>query len=260
MSLEEREGTLDRVTEKGILLGGDRLSYSKWFEGERPTEDLLGCKIRVVVDAGEKCTFVKKVIQIGEKAPGWKLPENQDKSFQGGPGRRMSPEELELKREEGKRIARSVAIDRAISMVEKGITIEKIADLAFAVEAYLLKGELPEDVQAALPEVPAEHRTELSPGASPAKAVQEAIPAPKPPKKNEIPAAKALPKRLAPQSVNALFNEAVRGGLVKDWQGYVVYVQGVLKVQGKTPYQMSALEFAQVESLVRSRLGRSSAA
>src|SRR5258706_11694612 len=102
MSLEEREGTLDQVTEKGILLSGARLSYSKWFEGDRPTEDALGCKIRVVVDAGDKCTFLKKVIQIGDKATGWKPPENSNKGSWGGGGRRFSPEELELKREEGR--------------------------------------------------------------------------------------------------------------------------------------------------------------
>src|SRR5258706_5365036 len=114
MSLEEREGTLDQVTEKGIVLGGARLSYSKWFEGDRPTEDLLGRKIQVVVDAGEKCTFLKKIVQIGQKTEGWTPPEPGNRgSFGGGGGRRFSPEELQLKRDEGIRIARSVAVDRA---------------------------------------------------------------------------------------------------------------------------------------------------
>lgn len=260
MSIEERTGTVDRVTDKGILLSGIRLSYSKWFDGDRPTEDLLGCNVRVLVDAGEKCVFLKRILSVEGKAPGWKPPETRERGSWGGGGRRFSPEELELEREKGVRIARSVAVDRAITMAEKGITLEKIADLTSAVEAYLLKGELPQGPKASLPEIPEEHRTEPPQSASPAMAVQELIPAAKPPKKDAVPAAKALPKRLAPQSVNALFNEAMRGGLVKDWQGYVAYVQGVLKAKGKTPYQLSPSEFVIVEALVRSRLGHSSAA
>ncbi|HLY73464.1 MAG TPA: hypothetical protein VKU80_05030 [Planctomycetota bacterium] len=199
---------------------------------------------------------MKRILSVDGKAEGWKPPENREKGSWGGGGRRFSPEELELERQKGIRIARSVAIERAITMVEKGISLEKIEDLMSALESYLLKGEFSK----AQPEVPAEDNAELLPSASPAKAVQEVNPAPMPPKKDAVPPAKARPKRLRPQEVNALFNEAVRGGLVKDWQGYVAYVQGVLKVQGKTPYQMSPQDYVVVEARVRSRLGQSSAA
>jgi len=261
VSIEEREGICDRVSEKGIVLGGTRLSYSRWFEGDRPTEDALGCTIRVLVDAGEKCVFLKRVLQIGQRSMGWKPPESSERGFAGGGGgRRFSPEELELKKDEGTRIARSVAIDRAITMVEKGIAIEKIANLASALETYILKGDLPQAPKTALPEVPAEDRTVPPRSATPVRTAQEAIPAAKPVKKDAVPPAQARPKRLRPQEVNTLFNEAMRGGLVKDWQGYVAFVQSVLKVQGKTPYQMSPQDYVLVEARVRSRLGQGSAA
>jgi hypothetical protein len=260
MSLEEREGTLDRVSDNGILLNGERLSYSKWFDGERPTVEALGCTVRVVVDVGLKCSFIKRILRIGDKTPGWKPPESSKGGAWGGQGRRMSPEELDLKREDGTRIARSVAIDRAITMAEKGITMERIVDLASAVETYLLKGILPQAAQASLPEVPGKKGSEAPASGKPTKAAQAPTPVAEPPKKDVVPLAKAKPKRLTPQAVNALFNEAMRGGLVKDWQGYVAYVQSVLKVEGKTPYQMSLQDYAVVEGQVRSRLSRGSAA
>jgi len=157
MSTEVREGVVDHLTENGVVLGGTRMGYSKWFEGERLTEAALGHTVKVLVDAGEKWTFLKKVLSIGEKVPGWTPPSRPDKGSWGGGGgfRRISPEELELKREEGIRIARSVSIDRAITMVEKGIAIEKVAPLARLVAEYLLTGKLPGPAAAALPpEVP----------------------------------------------------------------------------------------------------------
>ncbi len=75
VSIEERQGIVDQVNDKGIVLSGARLSYSKWFEGERPTEDALGHQVTVIVDAGDKCTFLKKIVRLGEKANGWKPPE-----------------------------------------------------------------------------------------------------------------------------------------------------------------------------------------
>jgi hypothetical protein len=258
VSVEEREGTLDRVNDKGILLSGARLSYSKWFEGDRPTEDQVGCTIRVVVDAGEKVSFLKKVLHIGDRAPGWKPPENSEKNSWGGGGRRLSPEELGLKQDEGTRIARSVAIDRAISMVDKGIPLQKVADLALALEAYILKGELPRGANAPEPEVP-EKKGPVNPASqSPAKSVSIANPErPRPPAsaKEAAPPVSAKPHRLAAKLVNALFNEALRGGLVDDWSDYVAYAEDVLKVQIKNVYQLDVPAFARVETLIRSKLG-----
>jgi hypothetical protein len=264
VSIAEKDGVLDQVTDKGIILDGNRLSYSKWFEGNRPTEDDLGCRIRVVVDVGTKCSFVKRVVQIGAKVEGWKPPEPSQRGFGGGGvGRRFSPEELDLKREEGTRIARSVAIDRAISMVEKGIQIEKIADLASALEAYILTGELPLTAKAVKPEVPAEDRTVLPPSASPAKSAPIVHPeSSRPPAsaKEAAPKAGAKPKRLASQAINALFNEALRGGVVEDWADFLQIVEDVLKVKGRSPYQMDVPSYLRVEAVIRTKLGKSSAA
>jgi hypothetical protein len=258
--IEERDGTLDQVTEKGILLSGARLSYSKWFEGGRPTEDALGCKIRVVVEVGEKVTFLRKVLQLGGKMVGWKPPEPSQRGFGGGGGRRYSPEELELEIAKGVRIARSVAVERAIIMVEKGITIEKIAGLASAVEAYLLKGELPQAPKADLPEAPGKTGAEPSPSANTVKVAPEGGPPAAPAKKESSPSAPAKPKRLASRSVNLLFNEARQGGLVADWNDYLALIQNVLRVAIKSPYHLGVQDFAQVESFVKSKLGRQTAA
>lgn len=262
MSIEEREGTLDRVTEKGILLSGARLSYSKWFEGERPTEDLLGCKIRVVVDAGEKCTFLKKVIQVGDKAPGWKPPENPEKGSWGGGGRRLSPEELDLKHEEGKRIARCCAVERAIDMRERGITVHEIATEARLLEEYFRTGNLPPAASKPKQDLPATSAAVSTPSATPALSGSSALP-----ESARLPASQAeaaprptKPKRLASQAVNALFNEALRGGVVGDWADFLALFEDVLKVKGKSPYQMDIPSFEKVESVVRTRLGRGSAA
>ena len=264
MSIEEREGVLDQVSEKGILLSGTRLSYSKWFEGDRPTEDALGCQMRVIVDAGEKCTFLKRVLSIGGKSVGWKPPEPGKKGFfGGGGGRRFSPEELELKREEGIRIARSVAIDRAATMVREGITIDKVAPIALAIESYLLTGKLRSDAKAPSGQAPKETAPEELPTEGPQKVVSSASPeSPRPsgPATGTDPSKPAKPKRLAAKVVSSLFNEALRGGLVEDWQDFLSYFESVLKVRVKNPYQVSAEEFGRVEAVVRSKLGRSTAA
>jgi hypothetical protein len=263
MSLEEREGTLDLVSDKGILLSGDRLSYSKWFEGDRPTQDSVGSKVRVLLDVGEKCSFLKRILAIGEKAIGWKPPEPGKKGFfGGGGGRRYSPEELELKRDEGIRIARSVAIDRAISMIERGVTIEKIASLASAVEEYILKGKLPKGTKEPEEEAPA-RTAPARPAPTPPKATPSATPESSPPVEptKEAEASKpARPKRLAAKTVNAVFNEALRGGLVDDWHDFMAKIEEVLKFRVKSPYHLDLPQWSRVETFVRSKLGRNSAA
>jgi hypothetical protein len=263
MSLEEREGTLDLVSDKGILLSGDRLSYSKWFEGERPTQDSVGSKVRVLLDVGEKCSFLKRILAIGEKAVGWTPPEPGKKGFfGGGGGRRFSPEELELKKDEGIRIARSVAIDRAITMVERGVTIEKIAPLASAVEEYILKGKLPSVPKEHLQEAPEKIAPER-PMTTPPKTTPSASPESSPPvapAKEAESSKPAKPKRLAAKTVNAVFNEALRGGLVDDWHDFMAKIEEVLKFRVKSPYHLDLLQWSRIEAFVRSKLGRNSAA
>lgn len=264
MTIEQREGVLDQVNEKGILLSGQRLSYSKWFEGDRPTEDALGRTIRVIVDAGDKCTFLKKVLSVGDGVAGWKPPQNPKGGSFGGGGRRMSPEELELEREKGIRIARSVAIDRAITMVEQGISIEKIGPLAAAVEEYLLKGTLPPAPVAARQEAPTaptpDDPSRPGSGSPASQGNTRAAPDDKAPKNEGAAEKPARTKKVSGLAVNALQKEAMRAGIVADWKDFHELFRSVLRKEVKTPYNLTVDDFAKVESYVRTKLGRSKVA
>ena len=233
MPLEERQGVLDRATEKGILLGGVPLTYSKWFQGDRLSEDALGRTVTVLVDRTDKGQFVKKVVSIGEKPAGGTPPA-------AGPGggsppgaafpRRISPEELELKRQERVQIARSVSIDRAIELSAKGLSLERIAPTVKAIEEYLLSGRLSGGLP---PSGDAPSASEPSP--------REVRPSPRPP-------------RPLSQAVGALFNEARRAGLVADWKAYADLVRSLPGLGDKDPYTLTADEFARVELHVRKAL------
>ena len=74
------------------------------------------------------------------------------------------------------------------------------------------------------------------------------------------PAKPARPKRLAAKLISGLFNEALRGGLVDDWQDFLAEIEKVLKVQIRNPYQLDPSAFSKVEAVFRSKLGQSSAA
>lgn len=210
MALEEREGVLEVATERGIVLSGERLSYSKWFEGKRLGVSALGCKVRILVDVGPKWSFVKRVLWVGEKPPGGTAPAEGR-----WPGRRMSPEELELKRAEGVRIARVCAVERAVEMAGRGVSVEEIASRVRLLEEYFLTGKLPEG-------------EEVSSGRP--------------------------PRRLQTRAVNALFNEARGAGIVSDWKGYEALIRQVLGGETKSAYELGPEEFAKVESYVRPRL------
>jgi hypothetical protein len=259
MSLEERDGVLDQVTEKGILLSGVRLSYSKWFEGDRPTVDALGQKITVVIDRTENWQYLKRVISIGEKVPGWTPPASPSANPKGGSwmggGRRISPEELELKRAERIQIARSVSIDRAIDLAEKGISIEKVAPQAKVIEEYLLSGKFPigtvpsgngRQAPEFAPEIPPPPPAPRSKGEQ-----EEPVPAAEEKADADVPPPSRKPRRSTSQAVNALFNEARRGGLVADWKAYADLIESLPGQKGKAPYALSADELAKVEAYVR---------
>lgn len=258
MAIAKREGVLDRVSEKGIVLGGARLSYSKWFEGERPTESDLGSKLTVLVDAGEKCSFLKRVLAIGEKVPGWNPPPAaQSGSWGGAGGRRLSPEELELKKAEGVRIARCCAIERAVDMAERGITVDGIAAHARLLEEYFLTGILPPSA----PPGAARKPEEVPPGKSKAEAPAPMKSTPTAPNgapsgdKSQSPSPPARARRLESRAVNALFNEAKRCGLVAGWQDYESLIRKALGgADLKSAYHLSPEDFAKVESHVRPRL------
>ena len=257
MSLEEQEGVVDRLTEKGVVLGGTWFGFSKHLKGPRLTEAHLGHQATVLFHTYMERPYIDVVKAIGEKVPGWKPPENPKSGSWGGQGRRMSPEEIALKREEGVRIARSVAVDRAISLLKEGIGVEEISSLAQAVEGYLLSGKFPVAGNPPKQDVP-------RPPASPLPA-PEPVPASYDPKgaasassgdSKARSAGVPRTKRPDPKAVNALFNEAKRAGFLSDWGGYVTLCRGILKSPAKSPYGLTALEFTQVESDLRARLAR----
>jgi hypothetical protein len=203
--------------------------------------------------------YIDVVKAIGEKVPGWKPPESPKGGSWGGGGRRFSPEEVTLKREEGVRIARSVAVDRAIAIARDGITVDKIAPIAQLIEGYLLSGKFPPSGNAAEMEVPPVD-------SKPQPAPMPALPSPEDPKGQVHPpspdkgarpsAAVFRTRRPDPKAVNALFNEAKVAGLVSDWSSYLALCRGVVKTQVKSPYGLTTQEFAKVESDLRGRLAR----
>lgn len=265
MSAEVREGVVDRLTPNGVVLGGTRMGYSKWFEGERLTEAALGHTVQVLVDARDHWTFIKKVLFVGGKVPGWPPPRESPSAGPsgGGPWRRISSEELTLKREEGVRIARSVSIDRAITITEKGIPIDRIVPLAHLLEEYLLSGRLPGPEAAARPpEVPP--GSPLTPESDPVPVSPPSAPPPPeeaaPAEPAPVPPKAARPKKPTSQQVNGLFNEARRAKLVADWKAYEALIRRVLGVEVKSAYHLAPEEFSRVEAFVRSRIGPSKVA
>jgi hypothetical protein len=263
MSLEEREGVVDRLTEKGVVIGGTWFGFSKHLKGPSLTETHLGHKVTVLFHTYMERPYIDVVKAIGEKVPGWKPPENPKGGSWMGGGRRFSPEELALKREEGVRIARSVAVDKAIAVVRDGIAVEKIAPLARVIEGYLLSGQFsPLGSARELEKPSAPVRPSSAPALAPAAhdVPPEAPGATKaPPSGQEVrsPAAVTRTRRPDPKVVNALFNEAKVAGLVSDWNGYLALCRGVVKSVVKSPYGLTAQEFAQVEVVLRGRLGGS---
>jgi hypothetical protein len=164
----------------------------------------------------------------------------------------MSPEEIDLKKAERTQIARSVAIDRAITLVEKGLPFEKIVALTHAIEEYLRTGKLPT----------VSHETGKSPDpeASPAAKAGDSDVPQVPEEKKPVAGRPGKPTRLPTKAVNELFNQAKRAGLIEGWTDYEKLIRGVLKVEGKSPYTMNAAEFATVESFLRPRLAQAKAA
>ena len=260
MNLEERQGTLERLTEKGVVLSGTWFGYSKYLKGEPLGETHLGCPVTVLVHEFNEKLYIDRVKSIGGKIPGWKAPEAPARGFFGGAGRRMSPEELELKKAERVQIARSVAIDRAIQLVEKGLSIEKIAAQTHAIEEYLKTGVLPRVSQGtgvstlpAAPNRPAEPEPPVS------EVPHDPASLPPEPKKN-VANRPGRPARLPSKAVNELFNQAKRAGLVEGWSDYEKLIRGVLKVEGKSPYTLTALEFSAVEAFLKPRIAQAKVA
>jgi len=262
LSLEEQEGVVDRLTEKGVVVGGTWFGFSKHLKGPRLTESHLGHKVTVLFHTYMERPYIDVVKAIGEKVPGWTPPAKPKGASWMGQGRRFSPEELALKRDEGVRIARSVAVDRAIAITKEGIAVERIAPLAQVIEGYLLTGkfsEMESAREAEKPPVSAKPLSVPTPAPQPESDPKEQAQATPSAKEERSSATVSRTRRPDPKVVNALFNEAKVAGLVSDWSTYLAVCRGVVKSQVKSPYGLSAPEFARVESVLRGRLAGGSA-
>lgn len=259
MSLEEQEGVVDRLTEKGVVVGGTWFGFSKHLKGPSLTEAHLGHKVTILFHTYMERPYIDVVKAIGEKVPGWKPPENPKGGSWMGGGRRLSPEELALKREEGVRIARSVAVDRALAAVRDGIAVEKIVPLALVIEGYLLSGKFPSLGNATgseKPPVSSKPASAPAPASASTDVAKEQAQAKPSEKEKPPPSTVARTRRPDPKAVNALFNEAKLAGLVADWNTYLALCRGVVRSQVKSPYGLTTQEFAKVESDLRGRLAR----
>ena len=70
MSLEVQEGVVDRLTEKGVVLGGTWFGFSKHLKGPQLTETHLGHKVTVLFHTYMERPYIDVVKAIGEKVPG----------------------------------------------------------------------------------------------------------------------------------------------------------------------------------------------
>ena len=86
MSLEEREGVVDRLTEKGVVLGGTWFGFSKHLKGPSLTEAHLGHKVTVLFHTYMERPYIDVVKAIGLEHPEqlqaaipYVIPENYDR-------------------------------------------------------------------------------------------------------------------------------------------------------------------------------------
>jgi hypothetical protein len=264
MANEGRQGTLERLTEKGVVLSGTWFGYSHYLKGDRLTEAHVGCPVTVLVHEYKEKFYIDKVTSIGEKIPGWKPPEAPKKGFQGGGGGwRTSPEELGLKVATESRLRRERALEFAMTLKERGLKIEEISPLALAFEAYFGKGVLPEAAPSPKRKAPAEKPIPAAPssvpkeaGAKPAASEQAGDPPDKVAKKESSPAPRN-PARVPPRAVSALYNQAMRARVVKDWKDYEALIRKTLGPDTKDVYDQNLQDLARVQAAIQARVGQS---
>ena len=110
----ELEGIVERLTPKGFVCAGQWVGYSKFYKGTRFTDEHIGCSVKLVVHEYQDRLYADQVTALGDKNPNFtpSAPPSSEARSSGGTFRRLDPEELELKKLEGPRIARSVALRR----------------------------------------------------------------------------------------------------------------------------------------------------
>ncbi len=111
---KELKGIVERLTEKGFVCSGSWVGYSKFFKGTRFSDEHIGQSVTLVVHEYQDRLYADQVTALGDKDPNFTPSAPQPEARSGGAGfRRLSPEEFELKKLEGPRIARSVGLQWA---------------------------------------------------------------------------------------------------------------------------------------------------
>jgi hypothetical protein len=254
MANEERQGTLERLTEKGVVLSGTWFGYSNYLKGDRLTEAHVGCPVTVLVHVYKDKLYINRVVSIGEKIPGWKPPEAPRKGFPGGGGGwRTSPEELELKVATEARIRRERALEFAMTLRERGLKIDEISPEALKLEAFFRVGNLPESAISPRRETPRLTSVPAAPSSAPEKAGDP----PSEAGKKEDSSAPEKPARVPTRAVSSLYNQAMRARVVKDWKDYEALIRKALGRDMKDVYDQSAEDLANVQAAIQARLVQS---
>lgn len=233
------QGTVERLTKYGVMIDGKEYQYSKYFTGARLEQAAVGSKVNFTISETDKASYI-----VDPKPSG--RSDNKGPAQRGG---RFSPEEIALKQAEGPRIARSVAIDRAMQALQANIDLNQIGTTARVFERYILTGEFGIPGAAAVtppaaiaaPAVPAEKPVEKpASDAKPAKAEQPV----KDDKKTD--AKTSSKKKVSSEVVNTLFAEAKKSGW--QWPDFEKLSKNNFQ---KGPYALDDASFTQFSKLVR---------
>ena len=246
---QELKGIVERLTEKGFVCSGTWVGYSKFYKGTRFTDEHIGCPVTLVVHEYQERLYADRVTALGDKDPNFtaSAPEPEARSSS-GVFRRLSPEELELKKLEGPRIARSVGLQWATTYgVQKDLSYVSILALASAFARFVFTGEF--SVNEASPE----NETPKSPASK--------VPATEPTQASEetdgnvqAPNSSRWGGKDTKTKVNALFNVARAAGIVGNWPKWT---KGICQIIGRelgSPYDLTQEEYAEVEAFVQDRL------
>jgi hypothetical protein len=263
MSLESQEGIVDRLTEKGVVLSGTWFGFSKHLKGPRLTEAHLGHKVTVHFHKYDDRNYIDVVQAVGEKVPGWKPPERSNFGSRGGGGGwRTSPEELELKVATEARIRRERALEFAMTLRERGLSLGEISPEALKLEAFFGTGRMPETATSRKSEVLSPTPVVAATSPVPAKAEKPpvssgiaAVPAQKAECK-EGSTAHARPSRVATRAVSALYNQAMKARVVKDWKDYEALIRKALGRDAKDAYDQSPEDLKRVQLAIEARLAQ----
>lgn len=250
MDKKELKGFVERLTEKGFICAGSWVGYSKFYKGTRFTDEHIGCPVTLVVHEYQDRLYADRVTALGDKDPNFtpSAPPSSEARTSSGSFRRLDPEELELKKLEGPRISRSVALQWATTYgVQKDLSFEGILALASAFARFVFTGEVSAHEASPGNETPKSPGSEVPP-AEPTQASE------KTPNDAGTRTDSRWKGKDTKTKVNDLFNVARAAGIVENWPKWTQGINLILGRELGSPYDLTPDEYAQVEAFVRDRL------